>query len=155
MKITSLATEIVLLPADEPLAGAAENPDGTRPIVTLTLRTEDGIEGVGVSFFGAALTKPLRAAVDAMGALIIGDDPLRAEAIVRKLREAGGYSGPAGVFTLGLSNPFTLAYRCGRYPPPQVSHSGQALHVLDRGIPSKIALPCIPSARSISRNSQF
>jgi len=103
MKITSLATEIVLLPADEPLAGAAENPDGTRPIVTLTLRTEDGIEGVGVSFFGAALTKPLRAAVDAMGALIIGDDPLRAEAIVRKLREAGGYSGPAGVFTLANS----------------------------------------------------
>src|SRR5579863_7007533 len=98
MKIASLATEIVLLPADEPLAGAAENPSGTRPIVTLTLRTSDGVEGIGVTYFGGALTGALRTAVEALGALTIGEDPLRIEAIFRKLHDAAGYAGPAGIF---------------------------------------------------------
>jgi L-alanine-DL-glutamate epimerase-like enolase superfamily enzyme len=103
MKIASLATELVLLPADEPLAGAADNPNGTRPIVTVTLRTDDGIEGIGVTFFGAALTGALRKAVEELGALMIGEDPRRTEAIAQKLRDAGGYAGPAGIFTLAHS----------------------------------------------------
>jgi len=103
MKIASVTTDIVLLPADEPLAGAAENPNGTRPIITATLRTDDGAEGIGVTFFGAALTRALRTAVDELGALMIGEDPMRPEAIARKLRDAGGYAGPAGIFTLALS----------------------------------------------------
>ena len=103
MRITGLATEIVQLPADEPLAGAAENPSATRPIVTLTLRTDDGIEGIGVTYFGGPLTAALRAAVEGLGALAIGEDPLRIEAIGRKLYDAANYSGPAGIFTLAFS----------------------------------------------------
>jgi L-alanine-DL-glutamate epimerase-like enolase superfamily enzyme len=103
MRITSVRTHIVELPADEPLANAPENPQAKRPFVTLELGTDGGIEGVGVTFFGAALTGALKHAVDALGALIVGDDPLRPEAIVRKLRDAAGYAGPAGVFTLALS----------------------------------------------------
>ena len=103
MKITSIRTRIVELPADEPLADAPENPHGKRPFVTLELGTGGGVEGLGVTFFGGAITGALKRAVDELGALILGDDPLRPEAIAQKLRNATGYAGPAGVFTLALS----------------------------------------------------
>src|SRR5215813_8520171 len=103
MKINGIRSQIVALPADEPLADAAENPSGTRPIVTLELETDDGIAGVGVTYFGGALTGALRSAVDELGALIVGDDPHRVEAVVAKLRAAAGSAGPGGIFHLALS----------------------------------------------------
>jgi L-talarate/galactarate dehydratase len=103
MKIASLDTGIVLLPNDEPLAGFSENPNAKNPIVWLKLRTDDGIEGLGVTYFGGALTRTLRHAVDELGALVIGEDPLRVEAIARKLRDAAGSSGPAGMLTMAMS----------------------------------------------------
>src|SRR5580700_10298016 len=103
MKIASLQTDIVLLPNDEPLAGFSENPNAKNPIVTLRLRTDDGIEGLGVAYFGGAITKTLRHAIDELGALIIGDDPLRVEAIAAKLRAAAGSAGPAGILMMAMS----------------------------------------------------
>src|SRR6202158_5422965 len=97
MKIASLHTDIVLLPNDEPLAGFSENPNAKNPIVTLRLRTYDGVEGLGVAYFGGALTRTLRHAIDELGALAIGDDPLRVEAIAKKPRDAAGAAGAAGV----------------------------------------------------------
>src|SRR5438067_4439816 len=103
MKLASLETGIVLLPDDEPLAGFSENPNAKNPIVWLRLRTDDGIEGLGVAYFGGALTRTLRHAVDELGALVIGEDPLRVEAIARKLRDAAGSSGPAGILMMAMS----------------------------------------------------
>src|SRR5438105_12857525 len=76
MKITGTKTQIVELPADEPLAGAAENPNGKRPIVTLRVATDAGVEGVGVSYFGGALTRTLAHAIDELGSLTVGEDPV-------------------------------------------------------------------------------
>jgi L-alanine-DL-glutamate epimerase-like enolase superfamily enzyme len=67
------------------------------------LDTDDGIEGIGVTFYGGAITASLKRAVDDLGALTIGEDPLRVEAIIAKLRAAAGGSGPAGMFTLAVS----------------------------------------------------
>lgn len=103
MKIKSISTRIVRLPYEEPLAGGPTPAGATKDFVTLTMQTEDGIEGIGVTFFGSALTATLKHAIDQLGALIIGDDPLRTEAIVNKLRAAAGTTGPGGVFTLALS----------------------------------------------------
>src|SRR3984893_4541116 len=103
MKIVNLQTGIVALPNDEPLAGFSENPNAKNPIVTLRIRTDDGIEGLGVTYFGGALTSPLRRAVDELGALAVGADPMRVEAVAAKLRAAAGGSGPAGIFTMALS----------------------------------------------------
>jgi L-alanine-DL-glutamate epimerase-like enolase superfamily enzyme len=103
MKLASLETGIVLLPNDEPLAGFSENPNAKNPIVWLKLRTDDGVEGLGVTYFGGALTRSLRHAVDELGALVIGDDPLRIEAIARKLRDAAGSAGPAGILMMVMS----------------------------------------------------
>ncbi len=101
--LASLETEIVLLPNDEPLGGFSENPNAKNPIVWLRLRSDDGIEGLGVCYFGGALTRTLRHAVDELGALAIGEDPLRVEAVAKKLRDAAGQSGPAGILTLAMS----------------------------------------------------
>src|SRR6266481_695039 len=103
MKLASLETGIVLLPNDEPLAGFSENPHAKNPIVWLRLRSDDGIEGLGVCYFGGALTRTLRHAVDELGALAIGEDPLRLEAVAKTLRDAAGQSGPAGILTLAMS----------------------------------------------------
>src|SRR5439155_343934 len=57
----------------------------------------------GVTYFGGALTRTLRHAVDELGALTIGDDPLRVEAVAAKLRAAAGSSGPAGILMMAMS----------------------------------------------------
>src|SRR5438105_1434463 len=103
MKIASIQTGVVALPNDEPLAGFSENPNAKNPIVTLRIRTDDGVEGSGVTYFGGALTRTLRRAVDELGAFAIGEDPMRVEAVAAKLRAAAGGSGPAGIFTMALS----------------------------------------------------
>ena len=104
MKITQLETQIVRLPLDEPLANGPTPQGATQAFVTLRLRTDEGVEGVGMTFFGGgAMSGALKAAVDALGGLTVGENPLQIEAIVGKLRAAAGQSGPGGVFTLALS----------------------------------------------------
>ncbi|MGH7154644.1 MAG: mandelate racemase/muconate lactonizing enzyme family protein [Acetobacteraceae bacterium] len=103
MKIARLRTDILSIPEDEPLANAAEREGAMRPVVTLRLETDDGIEGIGLTFYGGALTGALRAAVDSLGALTVGDDPLRPEAIIRKLRTAAAGCESAGIFTLACA----------------------------------------------------
>ncbi|MGC2411175.1 MAG: mandelate racemase/muconate lactonizing enzyme family protein [Stellaceae bacterium] len=104
MKITGTRTQLVELPADEPLAGAADNPNGKRPIVTLRVATDAGVEGLGVSYFGGGLTRTLMHAIDELGALCVGEDPVRVEAVQQKLRTAaGGSAGPGGIYNLALS----------------------------------------------------
>src|SRR4051812_47685599 len=81
-----------------------EDPNRKRPIVILRLRTDSGIEGIGVTFYGGAMTGSLCKAVDELAALTVGEDPLRIEKVVGKLRAGTGDScGPSGIFTLALS----------------------------------------------------
>jgi len=104
MKITGTRTDILRIPEDDPLADMPEEAGRLRPIVILRVQTDAGIEGIGLTFYGGAMTGTLRTAVDELGALLVGEDPMRIEAIVRKLRLAAGDScGPAGIFTLALS----------------------------------------------------
>src|SRR5262249_45651980 len=74
-----------------------------RPIVIVRIGTDDGIEGIAVTFYGGAMTSSLKAAVDDLGAVTIGENPLRLEGIIAKLRTAAGGSGPGGMFTLALA----------------------------------------------------
>ena len=103
MKISRIRSQILVMPQEDPLANTPEDPNAARPMVILRLDTDDGIEGIGVTFYGGAITASLKRAVDDLGALTIGEDPLRVEAIVAKLRAAAGGSGPAGMFTLALA----------------------------------------------------
>jgi L-talarate/galactarate dehydratase len=103
MKISHIRSQILVLPEADPLANSPENPNAARPIVIVQMGTDDGIEGLAVTFYGGAMTRSLKAAVDDLGALTIGEDPLRLEAIIAKLRAAAGGSGPGGMFTLATA----------------------------------------------------
>jgi L-alanine-DL-glutamate epimerase-like enolase superfamily enzyme len=103
MKISRIQTQIVRLPADEALAGGPTTPGATRDFVTVRIGTDAGVEGIGYTFFGAALIGAVRQAVEALGNLAIGEDPMRTEAIAAKLRAASAGSGPGGILTLALS----------------------------------------------------
>src|SRR5262249_33245570 len=54
-------------------------------------------------YFGGRLTNTLRHAVDELGALAIGEDPLRVEAVAAKLAAAAGSAGPGGILTMAKS----------------------------------------------------
>jgi len=103
MKIKRIQSQVVRLPAEEPLAGGPSFGGPFRDFVALQIETDAGIEGIGVTFFGAALTATLKHAVDQLGALALEEDPLRVEAVGRKLRNAAAGSGPGGIFTLAFS----------------------------------------------------
>ena len=101
MKITHASTTLVALPQTEPLADGPTTP-GSKNFVALKLGTDQGVEGIGFTFFGGSLDKALLSAVQSFADLIIGDDPLRIEQIVGKIR-ASTPAGPAGIATLALS----------------------------------------------------
>ena len=103
MKVTHVKTRILQTPADNPLVVGIPAGRETREFVTLDLGTDAGVEGIGLTFFGGPLTKALREAVEALGTLTIGEDPLHVEAIADKLRRATSGAGPGGIFTLALS----------------------------------------------------
>ena len=103
MKITHIQSQLVRLPVDEPLADGPVTRGATRDFVTLTVGTDAGIEGIGITSCGGTMTSALKAAVDALGELTKGEDPLRVEAIADKLRAAAGASGPGGIFTMALA----------------------------------------------------
>jgi L-alanine-DL-glutamate epimerase-like enolase superfamily enzyme len=103
MKITAIHSQLVKLPADEPLAGG---PPFYRPFhefVTVDVHTDEGIDGIGFTTFNGPLAPTLKHAMDQLGALAIGEDPLRTEAVGRKLSGAAWGSGAGGIFTLAFS----------------------------------------------------
>jgi L-talarate/galactarate dehydratase len=102
MKIAKVLSQIVQLPADEPLADGPQVAGAKRDFVVVKLATADGIEGLGVTFFGGAMTRSLKQAVDDLGALVIGEDAAAVERIHDKCRQATG-AVLGGVFTLALS----------------------------------------------------
>ena len=103
MKITHVTTRVLRTPADNPLVVGLPEPTDAREFVTLELGTDQGLVGLGLTFFGAALTPALKVAVDTLAGLVVGDDPSNTEAIAAKLRRAAGSSGPGGIFSLALS----------------------------------------------------
>src|SRR5262249_62422273 len=96
MKITSYESAILNITEDDPLANMPEESGRKRPIVILRLRTDAGIEGIGVTLWGGRLTRSLQAAIDDLAALTIGEDPQRIEKIIAKLRDAAGSPPGAG-----------------------------------------------------------
>ena len=103
MKISNVTTRVLSTPADNPLIVGLPAPTDTREFVLLELGTDQGLVGIGLTFFGGALTPALRAAVDGLARLTIGMDPSQVEAIAAKCRRMAGGSGPGGIFALALS----------------------------------------------------
>jgi L-alanine-DL-glutamate epimerase-like enolase superfamily enzyme len=103
MKITHVKARLLSVPADNHLVVGLPEPTTTREFVSVEMMTDAGIEGVGITFFGAAISKALKSAVDTLAELVIGEDPVRVERVADKLRRATTGAGPGGIFTLALS----------------------------------------------------
>ena len=103
MKIASYETTILKVPEDEPLANMPEERGRLRPVVILRLRTDDGIEGLGLTFYGGAMTGSLCKAVEELADLTVGADPMRVEAIIETLDTTGNSAGPGGIYSLALA----------------------------------------------------
>jgi L-talarate/galactarate dehydratase len=104
MKITGYQATTLNVPEADPLANMPEEEGRTRPIIILRLRTDSGIEGIGVTLWGGKMSGSLRVAVEELAALTVGEDPLRIERIIAKLRNGTGDAcGPGGVFMLALA----------------------------------------------------
>jgi L-alanine-DL-glutamate epimerase-like enolase superfamily enzyme len=103
MKIQQVETKFVRLPVEEPLVGAPPYPAMMREFLTVRVRTDDGIEGIGITALGGKLMRALHAAVVEFGELAKGEDPLRTEHVTAKLRAASAPCGPGGIAALALS----------------------------------------------------
>src|SRR5260370_14427477 len=103
MRIQQIKVNFVRLPLEEPLVGAPYMPGMLREFFTVQVQTDEGIEGIGVTGFGGKLVRALRAAIEDFGELIRGDDPLRTEQMIAKLRAASASCGDCGIATLAIS----------------------------------------------------
>src|SRR5205814_3192224 len=103
MKISHVTTRVLRTPADNPLIVGLPAPTDTREFVTLELGTDQGLTGIGITFFGGALTPALKSAVQTLGELIVGDDPTQVEAVAAKCRRAASHAGPGGIYSLALA----------------------------------------------------
>ena len=82
-----------------------ERQPAVRSIVTLRVRTDEGVEGIGIAFaFGGHLTRSLAVAVQELAELTIGEDPARIEDIAAKLRRHASTFATSGVFLSALSS---------------------------------------------------
>jgi len=102
MKIQTVRSRVARVPLDEPLAGGPPYFRSHNQFVLVQIDTED-LQGIGVSFFGGALSATLKHAIDQLGELIIGDDPLPIDALAQKLRNAAASCGPGGIVTLAIA----------------------------------------------------
>ena len=103
MKIVSFSTRVVSIPQETgPLS---QGPGATgADFVTLRLRTDDGVEGIGYTGFASNLMrKPLKESLDALAGQTIGDDPMMTESIGAKLRALAGGGAPAGLVTRAIA----------------------------------------------------
>lgn len=100
MKITRVRSTTVVLPIEEPLAGAVGGmPMKELPVVAVMIETDAGVAGLGVTYAGL-LTGALARIVDDLGELILGEDPARIEHLLGKLGRVGKSAGPEGLFLL-------------------------------------------------------
>ena len=102
MKVSNWTTRVLEAPDVNPLIVGVDQL-GAREFVTLELDTDEGVRGIGITFFGGPLTPALRTAVDNLCELTVGEDPLQVEAVTDRLRLAAGGSGPEGIFSLAIA----------------------------------------------------
>ena len=102
MKTKTVRAQVVRLPLDEPLANGPAYARTHNQFVVVRVDTDD-LQGIGVTFMGGILSASLKQAIEQLGALIVGEDPLRIEALASKMRAAGASAGPGGILTLAVS----------------------------------------------------
>ncbi len=102
MKIQGIKVNFVRLPLEERWSVRPICPACCANSSRCSCRPTRASEGLGVTGFGGKLVRALRAALDDLGELIKGDDPLRTEQVNAKLRAASASCG-SGIAMLAIS----------------------------------------------------
>jgi len=108
MKITHVTTRVLdTLDATPLVVGLPEPAEhvGPRQLLTLELGTDQGLVGLGVTFWHGALSPALKIALDVLADLTLGQDPRLVDAIGARLRAATGRTSAngSGIFHLALA----------------------------------------------------
>ena len=108
MKITHVTTRVLDTLDETPLVAGLPEPlehTGPRQLLTVELGTDEGVVGLGVTFWHGALSPALKTALDVLADLTIGHDPRQVEAVAARLRHATGRTSAegAGIFNLALA----------------------------------------------------
>ncbi len=108
MKITHVTTRVLDTLDDSPLIEGLPEPAehvGPRQLLTLELGTDQGLVGLGVTFWHGALAPALKVALDVLAERTLGMDPRQLDAIAGRLRSATGRTSAAGsgLFNLALA----------------------------------------------------
>jgi L-alanine-DL-glutamate epimerase-like enolase superfamily enzyme len=104
MRITAARVRTVAVPDDDLLAGLPERQPAVRPIVTLRLWTDAGVEGIGIAFvLGGGLIRPLAGVVEELAELTVGEDAARIEHVAARLRRHAGTLANSGMVLTALS----------------------------------------------------
>ena len=93
MKITHVTTRVLDTLDETPLVAGLPEPGehtGPRQLLTVELGTDQGLVGLGVTFWHGALAPALKVALDVLAERTLGEDPRAVEAIASKLRGATG-----------------------------------------------------------------
>src|ERR1700687_3767509 len=78
-------------------------PGMLREFITVQIQTDEGIEGIGITTFGGKIVRTLKTALEEFAELITGEDLLRTEQVMAKLRAASAPCSPGGVAALAIS----------------------------------------------------
>ena len=107
MKISGCQTRLLYTPANDPLANSLPDTGRQQAFVTLEMTTDEGVDGVGLTFIPALeavpLTGALRMSVDALAGMTVGEDPMEIEGIVKRLEADFSGAGPGGLLAMALA----------------------------------------------------
>jgi L-alanine-DL-glutamate epimerase-like enolase superfamily enzyme len=108
MKVERVCTRVLNTLDDTPLLPGLPVPHehvGPRELIAFELTTDDGLRGLGLTYWHGALSRSLAVAVDALGQKLLGLDPTRVEDVRRRLRDAVGRTSADGngLFHLALA----------------------------------------------------
>jgi L-alanine-DL-glutamate epimerase-like enolase superfamily enzyme len=108
MKITHVTTRVLDTLDDSPLVEGLPEPSehvGPRQLLTLELGTDEGLVGLGVTFWHGALAPALKVALEVLAEHTLREDPRQVERIAAKLRSATGRTSAAGsgIFNLAAA----------------------------------------------------
>jgi L-alanine-DL-glutamate epimerase-like enolase superfamily enzyme len=108
VKVTHVTTRVLDTLDGTPLVAGLPEPAehaGPRQLLTLELSTDQGLAGLGVTFWHGALSPALKTGLDVLAELTIGEDPTRVQSLTEKLRRATGRTSAtgSGIFNLALA----------------------------------------------------
>ena len=99
VKIAHVTTRVLDTLDDSPLIEGLPEPGehvGPRQLLALELGTDQGLVGLGVTFWHGALAPALKVALDVLAQRTLGMDPRQIEAIAARLQSATGRTSTAG-----------------------------------------------------------